>query len=107
MKRLFHCQWSRELQEFIEFRRTYFTSEWPASALRRFDSWAIAHPGLTLPETIDGWIKRIPHAHAITRGNELIAVRQFCLYRRRFDPQGSGVHYTEGPIAISSNDTFA
>jgi integrase/recombinase XerD len=88
MKKLFHSRWSRELQEFIRFRRTYFTSEWPASALRRFDSWATAHPGLALPETIDGWLKRIPHAHPITRGNELIAVRQFCLYRRRFDPQG-------------------
>ena len=88
MKKLFHSQWSRELQEFIEFRRTYFTSEWPASALRRFDSWAFAHPGMRLPETIDSWLKRIPHARAITRGNELIAVRQFCLYRRRFDPQG-------------------
>ena len=88
MKKRFHSQWSKELQEFIEFRRTYFTSDWPAAALRRFDSWATTHPSLPLPETIDSWLKRMPHAHAITRGNELIAVRQFCLYRRRFDAQG-------------------
>ena len=88
MKKRFHSQWSKELREFIEFRQTYFTSDWPAAALRRFDSWATTHPSLPLPETIDSWLKRMPHAHAITRGNELIAVRQFCLYRRRFDAQG-------------------
>lgn len=88
MKRSFHSRWSSELQEFIEFRRTYFTSEWPGSALRRFDSWAVAHPGLTLPETIDLWLRRSPPAQPVTRGNELIAIRQFCLYRRRFDPLG-------------------
>ena len=88
MKRSFHSRWSGQLQEFVEFRRTYFTSDWPASALRRFDTWAIAHPDLTFPETIDQWLKRSPPAHPVTRGSELIAIRQFCLYRRRFDPQG-------------------
>jgi integrase/recombinase XerD len=88
MKRLFHSRWSSELQQFIEFRRTYFTSEWPESTLRRFDSWALVHADLTLPETIELWLKRSPPAHPVTRGNELIAIRQFCLYRRRFDPLG-------------------
>ena len=88
MKRSFHSRWSGELQSFIEFRQIYFTSDWPASALRRFDSWALAHPSLALPEAIDLWLKRSPSAQPITRGNELIAIRQFCLYRRRFDPQG-------------------
>lgn len=88
MKRSFHSQWSGELQKFIEFRRTYFTSAWPESALRRFDSWVAPHPSLALPQAIDLWLKRTPQAQAITRSNELIAIRQFCLYRRRFDPQG-------------------
>ncbi len=88
MKRSFHSRWSSELQAFIEFRQIYFTSDWPASALRRFDSWALAHPDLALPELINLWLKRSPPAQPITRGNELSAIRQFCLYRRRFDPQG-------------------
>ena len=88
MNRSFRSRWSNELQEFIKFRGTYFTSEWPESALRRFDSWVIAHPGLELPQAIDQWLKRTPQALAITRSNELIAIRQFCLYRRRFDPKG-------------------
>ena len=88
MKREFHSRWSTELREVIEFRRTYFTSDWPESALLRFDSWAAAHPGLALPQAIDLWLKRTPQAQAVTRSNELIAVRQFCLYRRRFDPKG-------------------
>jgi integrase len=88
MKRSFHSRWAAELQEFIDFRRTYFTSEWPESALRRFDSWVVAHPSRALPQAIALWLQRTPHAHALTRSNELIAIRQFCLYRRRFDPQG-------------------
>lgn len=88
MKNSFHSRWSAELQKFIEFRRTYFTSEWPESPLRRFDTWAVAHPRLTLPEAIGQWLKRTPQAHPITRRNELIAIRQFCLYRRRFDAEG-------------------
>jgi integrase/recombinase XerD len=87
MKRSFQSRWSRELQKFIEFRQTYFTSEWPESALRRFDSWAVAHPGMALQEAIALWLKRTPQALPVTRSNELIAIRQFCLYRRRFDPQ--------------------
>jgi integrase/recombinase XerD len=88
MKKSFHSRWSAELQEFIEFRRTYFTSEWPESTLRRFDTWAVAHPRLTLPEAIGQWLKRTPQTHPVTRRNELIAIRQFCLYRRRFDAKG-------------------
>jgi integrase/recombinase XerD len=101
MKRSFHSRWSVELQQFVEFRRTYFTSEWPESVLRRFDSWAAVHPSLTLPEAIDLWLKSAPLAHPVTRRNNLIAVRQFCLYRRRFDPQGFVPDYIAPTIRSS------
>ena len=83
MTRSFQSRWSTELQEFLDFRRTYFTSEWPESALRRFDSWVVAHPSLALPQAIDLWLQRTPHAQAITRNNELIAIRAL---RRRLSP---------------------
>jgi hypothetical protein len=47
MNASFHSRWSGELQEFIEFRRTYFTSEWPESTLRRFDACAVLALGLS------------------------------------------------------------
>jgi integrase/recombinase XerD len=88
MKASFHSRWSNELREFVEFRQIYFTSNWPQATLRRFDAYASAYPRLSLPEAITQWLKRSSSAQPITRCNDLIAIRQFCLYRRRFDPQG-------------------
>jgi integrase/recombinase XerD len=88
MKRLFKSQWAAQLQEFINFRTIHFTSKWPESKLRAFDSFAAQHSDASLPNVIDLWLKRNPSRHPATRGNDLIAIRQFCLYRRRFDPQG-------------------
>jgi integrase len=87
MKGPFRSRWRRELQEFIDFRHTYLTSDWPAAKLRLFDTFAAAHPGLPLPEVISRWLARDPTRHPKTRHNDLIAIRQFCLYRRRFDPE--------------------
>jgi len=86
MKSSFHSRWRRELQEFIKFRRTYLTSEWPAAKLRLFDTFATAHPRLPLPEVISLWLQRDARRNAKTRHNDLIAIRQFCVYRRRFEP---------------------
>jgi integrase len=41
-----------------------------------------------LREAIASWINADPDRHPLTRSNDLTAVRQFCLYRRRFDPEG-------------------
>jgi integrase len=88
MKPSFKSRWRRELKEFLKFRQTNFTSSWPERKMRLFDTFAAAHPGFSLSEAIDGWLKRDPKRHPLTIGNDLIAIRQFCLYRRRFDPNG-------------------
>ena len=100
MKASFHSRWFKELREFVEFRQIYFTSSWPQSTLRRFDAYATAHPRLSLPEVITQWLSRSSSAQPITRCNDLIAIRQFCLYRRRFDPLGFVPDWT-GPIKRS------
>jgi len=100
MNSSFHSRWARELQEFIEFRNIYFTSEWPESTLRRFDAYAAAHPRASLPEAIALWLQRTPPPQPVTRSNDLIALRQFCLYRRRFDPEGFVPDWT-GPVVRS------
>jgi integrase/recombinase XerD len=82
----FHSHWKRELQAFIEFRQTYFTSPWPSRKLLLFDRYATHHPRLSLVHAITGWLQREPRVKPTTRNSDLIAIRQFCLYRRRFAP---------------------
>ena len=88
MKLMLKSHWHRELKEFFKFRQTNFTSPWPERKMRLFDQFAANHPGLSLPEAITGWLNRDSKRHPSTVGNDLIAIRQFCLYRRRFDPTG-------------------
>ncbi len=41
-----------------------------------------------LAEVIASWLQRDPKRHPLTMSSDLIAISQFCLYRRRFDPNG-------------------
>jgi integrase len=88
MRRSFHSRWARELKQFIDFRQTYFKSAYPKYLLLGFDNCASAHPRLSLPQVLDLWLHREPQLRPNTRLVSLRAVRLFCLYRRRFDPQG-------------------
>lgn len=88
MRRAFQSRWAGELQQFIEFRQTYFSSPYPKEQLLHFDACACAHPRLSLPQVIELWLHHDPRSHPITRDIRLRAVRLFCLYRRRFDPHG-------------------
>jgi integrase/recombinase XerD len=88
MNRAFQSRWAAQLQEFVNFRKTYFASRWPESKLRGFDAFAAEHFHTPLSEVIDLWLQRNPSRHPGTRSIDLIAIRQFCLYRRRFDPRG-------------------
>jgi integrase len=88
MRSSFHSQWRLELKEFLAFRRTYFTSPWPERKIRLFDQFATAHPDWSLETAIVAWLQRDPQRHPLTVSHDLIAIRQFCLYRRRFDADG-------------------
>ena len=88
MNASFKSCWRKELNEFLNFRQTNFTSAWPERKLRLFDEYAVAHPGLPLSQTIKAWLSRDSKRNPLTIGTDLIAIRQFCLYRRRFDPNG-------------------
>jgi integrase/recombinase XerD len=84
----FTSRWGQELREFLKFRQTNFTSSWPEGKLRSFDRFAAEHSRMSLSDAISAWLKRDPKRHPLTIGNDLIAIRQFCLYRRRFEPSG-------------------
>ena len=100
----FRSRWRRELQAFVDFRHTYFTSAWPTQTLLKFDAYVAGQPRVSMAEAIDRWLNREPSGHASTRANDRRAVRQFCLYRRRFDPDG----FVPAPIepAIAGRSTF-
>jgi integrase len=86
MNTLFHSHWRHQLQAFINFRQTYFTSKWPVRTLVLFDRYATQHSHLAFAAAVTAWLQRERQVKPITRSNDLIAVRQFCLYRRRFAP---------------------
>ena len=88
MNSTFHSQWRSELEDFLAFRRTYFTSSWPEGKIRLFDQFASTHSDWSLEQTINAWLYRDPKRHPLTVSADLIAIRQFCLYRRRFDADG-------------------
>jgi integrase/recombinase XerD len=84
----FRSRWGEEISKFLAFRRAFLTTTWPSAQLRRFDSFAAAHSRLSLCEAVSAWISENPDRHPLTRSNDLSAVRQFCLYRKRFEPDG-------------------
>lgn len=88
MKIGFRSRWRRELKEFLDFRQTNYTLSRAAVRIRRFDEFAADRPDLSFPDAIAAWLKRDPSRHPLTIGYDLTAIRQFCLYRRRFDPKG-------------------
>jgi integrase/recombinase XerD len=106
MKCAFHSRYSRELQEFVKFRRMYLTSEWPAARLRSFDVFAMQHPRLSLQDTISLWLNREPAPGSRTRYYDLLAIRQFCIYRKRFDPDAY-VPDRAGPTAAAQSHVEA
>lgn len=103
MKPSLKSRWRSELKEFLKFRQTNFTSSWPEGKVRLFDRFAADHPDLSLPEVIAAWLKRDPKRHPLTIGSDLIAIRQFCLYRRRFDPNGFVPERMEPVSAVRSH----
>ncbi len=87
MKTAFHSHWRVPLQEFLDFKRIGYAYQTPEAVLRSFDHFAGQHSRLPLPELIQQWLARIPGRRPATVGHELQVVRNFCLFRRRFDPR--------------------
>jgi integrase len=103
MTRPFRSRWGPELREFVAFRQASVVSS-RVQSLRLFDAFAAAHPGRSLAQAITGWLDRNPRLKPTTRSTDLFVIRQFCLYRRRFDPDG----YVPEPIgpALSGRAHF-
>lgn len=107
--RSFYSQYGRELRKFINFRRTYRAHVWSEPILRSFDTFATAHHALPLPKAIDQWLRSrsTPTRSAKTRYRDLIAIRQFCNFRKRFDQNAYVPDQTRpSPAALSQFDAY-
>ena len=81
----------KEITAFLTFKRAlgyrYLRSEF---TLRNFERFAARGRGLRSPIDLEGviraWLLCTPGRKPVTLADDLGAVRQFCLYRRRSDP---------------------
>jgi len=86
---------SRDIEDFLKFKRAlghpYGRGEF---ALRSFERYARQQATLEQRRSIQfesilkAWLSRIPDRKPVTIANDLGAVRQLCLFRRRRDPSG-------------------
>jgi site-specific recombinase XerD len=82
-----------EMEAFMRFKQdlgqTYIRG---AYILQSFDLFLAEHHcgrgALDWPRLVSGWLGRLPARKARTMSGELAAIRQFCLFRRRYDPGG-------------------
>ena len=94
MKPLFTSFLKTDLESFLAHKRALgFRYQRPEGTLRSFDRYvcrtrpiATAHP--SLQSLIEGWLAESSGRKARTVTLDLHVVRQFCLFRRRRDPDG-------------------
>ena len=94
MKNPFHSALKSELQAFLSYKRAMgFRYERPEGTLRHFDRYlhkACGAPNrrVDLRSVIQTWLAEGQGRKPITAATDLGVIRQFCLYRRRHDPNG-------------------
>jgi site-specific recombinase XerD len=94
MKNPFRCVFKSELWAFLGYKRALgYRYERPAGTLRHFDRHVQkTHPSLQqepdLRSLVQSWLAQGQGRKGITVATDLGVIRQFCLYRRRQDPDG-------------------
>src|SRR5258708_472768 len=80
-----------ELEAFLRFKQNLGQSYVRGVyTLRSFDRYVNEHQTgrgpLDWPELLRGWLSQVPARNPKTVTSELVSIRQFCLFRRRYDP---------------------
>jgi integrase len=94
MKPRFASHYARELAQFLAYKHSLgIRYEHAQGTLKRFDRYVLRQqrhkrPRLSLDQAIAGWLAQGPARHPVTVTNYLGVVRQFCLFRRRYEPKG-------------------
>ena len=92
MSKRFHSLLATEMEAFLRFKQNlgqlYVRGFY---VLRSFDAYVAEHcrgrRALEWHDMISGWLSRVSGRKARTVTSELAAIRQFCLFRRRYDPR--------------------
>ena len=88
---------ARDIEDFLAFKRALgYSYRRGEATLRSFERFAYAQAGrgatgrskIVLATTLKAFLSRIEGRKAVSAANELGALRQLCLYRRRRDPHG-------------------
>jgi len=112
MMRRFHSQVAAELEAFVRHKRALgFTYERPEGTLRNFDlylrrlgSAKVNQRGWAL--LIENWLSERPPRKPRSVGSDLQIVRQFCLFRRRYDPSAFVPELDWGPVRAKHTVRF-
>jgi integrase len=90
MKPDFHSQWAAQLEAFVHFKSAMgFPYVRSIATLRSFDrfaasdAWRRSHD---LSAILFAWLNRYSGRKPVTVTNTLAVLRQFCRFRRRYDP---------------------
>jgi integrase/recombinase XerD len=95
---------SQDIEGFLKFKRALgFPYGRGEHALRSFERYARRQAttdrrqSVQFEATLKAWLSRIPDRKPVTIANDLGAVRQLCLHRRRRDPRGFVPEYALAP----------
>ncbi len=92
MAKRFHSILASEMEAFVRFKQNLgqpYTRG--CYTLRSFDGYVAEHHRgrgpLDWQSLVSGWLSRVPARKSGTVTCELAAIRQFCRFRRRYDPR--------------------
>jgi integrase/recombinase XerD len=93
MPKRFQSRLASEMKAFMRFKQGLGQSyERGGHALRSFDRYIAKHDlgggPLDWPTMVSGWLSRRPMRKSNSVAQDMAALRQFCLFRRRSDPGG-------------------
>lgn len=86
----FQSRWSAQLADFVRFKQALgqpYTR--PIKVLQSLDRWAAStqwRDRCDLAAVLTGWLGQYANRKPVTVANYLATVRQFCQFRRRYDP---------------------
>jgi integrase/recombinase XerD len=108
MKPLFTSHYARELRQFLAYKHSLgIRYEQAQGTLKRFDRYVRQQqrhkrPRLSLDQLTASWLTQGPDRHPVTVTNYLGVIRQFCLFRRRYELQGFVPDRTWAPQSTES-----
>ena len=108
MTRLTRAGLARDIEDFLAFKRALgYSYRRGEATLRSFQRFAhrdmdSARLAIDFETTARRWLLRLAGRKPVTLANDLGALRQLCLYRRRRDPKGFVPDHTWAPCTEST-----